>query len=423
MMSGSPVIAMIAGEASGDLQGARLAARIRETIPTARVWGIGGRRMREAGAELVHDSSSWSAIGFAESLKLVPGLMRVQSRLLKRIEADPPDLLVLIDFGAFNVRLARKVRPLGIKVLYYFPPGSWKKGGTYEKLQGLVDDVVTPFPWSAEILRRRGFRAEFFGHPVLDTARPSLTEDEFRGRLGFGESTDVVALLPGSRDHEVLHNLPAVIVAAARLSWSRPALCYAVPIAPTVDAQALADNLRSISWLDVRLDGRQEASNGRARSRIAGSVRSLMRRDGTAEPSGPVAINLLSGMSLEALAYSRAAVVCSGTATLEAAVLGCPMVVVYRGSRLMQIEYRLMGGGIGFIGMPNIIADEEICPELLQDEASPSRIAAVLEPLLDDTAERRRMLERLAETVSVLGSAGAVDKTASLALDLIGRGG
>ena len=423
MMSGGPVIAMIAGEASGDLQGARLATRIREMVPSARIWGIGGRRMREAGADLMHDSSSWSAIGFAESLKLVPGLIRIQSRLVRRIEADPPDLLVLIDFGAFNVRLARGVRGLGIKVLYYFPPGSWKRGSTYEKLQGLVDAVVTPFPWSAETLRRKGFRAEFFGHPLLDSAKPSLTEAEFRGGFGFDGSAGIAALLPGSRDHEVAHNLPAMIASAAGLSRPRPDLQYAVPIAPTVDIRALADGLQGMSWLDVRLDGRQEASTGRVRSRIAGSVKSLMRRDGIAEPPGPVTVNLLSGMSREVLAYSRAAVVCSGTATLEAAVLGCPMVVVYRGSRLMQLEYRLMGGGIGFFGMPNIIADEEICPELLQDDASPSRIAALLEPLLDETAERRRMLERLAETVSVLGSPGAVDKTASLALDLIGRGG
>lgn len=379
MSKSTPSIAMVAGEASGDLQGAALASRLREMLPSVRIWGVGGRRMCEAGVQVLHDSSSWSAIGIAESLRLVPRLLLTQSRLVDRLKSDPPDLLVLIDFGAFNVRLARRVRQTGIKVLYYFPPGSWHRSNTYEKLQGLVDAVVTPFPWSAETLRQKGFRAEFFGHPVLDTAKPTLSRDDFCGRFGLDPSRPIAGLLPGSRAQEIRHNLPAMLSAAELLRQSMPDLQFAVPTAPRPDIDALERVRQAVPW-----------------------------------------VRLAPGMAHDVLAHSRAAVVCSGTATMEAAVLGCPMVIVYRGSRLTWLEYKLLGRGIKFIGMPNIIADARICPELLQDEASPSRIAQLMEALIRDTHDRATMLEALAKVRGTLGSPGAAERTAGVVLDLLG---
>ncbi len=373
-----PSIAIVAGEASGDLQGALLAARLRVSAPSVRIWGVGGSKMREAGVELIHDSSSWSAIGIAEALKLAPRLLLIQSRLVRQLKADPPDLLILIDFGAFNVRLARQVRPLGSTLMYYFPPGSWHRGNSYQKLQGLVDAVVTPFPWSAETLRQKGFRAEFFGHPVLDAAKPSLSRDEFCSRFGFDASHPIVGLLPGSRAQELRHNLPAMLEAAAILRLSVPELQFAVPTAPGVDVRRITNEVEAAP-----------------RTRMA------------------------PGMARDVLAHSRASVVCSGTATLEAAVLGCPMVIVYRGSKLTGWEYKLLGRGIRFIGMPNIIADEQICPELIGDDATAERIAQSAEPLLGDNPERSKMIDALAAVRRVLGEPGAVDKTAEFALGLL----
>lgn len=378
MTKSAPSIAVVAGEASGDLQGATLAARLRESVPSIRIWGVGGRMMREAGVRVLHDSSSWGAIGIVESLKLVPRLLRVQSRLVEELNSDPPDLLVLIDFGAFNVRLARRVRPAGMKVLYYFPPGSWRRGNKYESLQGLVDAVVTPFPWSAETLREQGFRAEFPGHPVLDTATPTMSRADFCGRFSLDASRPIIGLLPGSRAQEIRHNLPAMVSAARMLRESMPDLQFAVPVAPAVCMQSVTDRLANTSW-----------------------------------------IRLLPGLSTELLAQSRAAVVCSGTATLEAAVLGCPMVIVYRGSKLTWLEYKLLGQGIGFIGMPNIIADARVCPELLQEEASPERIAQLMQSLIGDTHDRGAMLDALSEVRRSLGSPGAVKRTARMVMNLI----
>jgi len=427
MSKPTPSIVIIAGEASGDLQGAMLAVRVRERIPSVRIRGVGGLKMRDAGVELLHDSSSWSAIGIVEALRLVPRLLLAQSRLVKELESDPPNLLVLIDFGAFNVRLARRLRHTGVKVLYYFPPGSWRRGSTYENLQGLVDAVVTPFPWSAETLRQKGFRAEFFGHPVLDTAKPTLSRDEFSGHLECGGSTPhskwpIVGLLPGSRAQEMKYNLPAMLLAAARLTESMPDLQFVVPVAPTMDIRAVADGLREVPWLDVRCNEPVGSTDGRP-LQIARAVDALARREGFPQPKGPVRVHLLPGMAQDVLAYSRAAMVCSGTATIEAAVLGCPMVIIYRSSMLTWLEFRLLCKGVDFIGMPNIIADEQVCPELIYDEASPARIAQLMHGLIQDTHEREAMLEGLAEVRDALGGPGAVDRTAGLVLEMLGGDG
>ncbi len=440
MSKSTPSIAIVAGEASGDLQGAMLAARLRERCPAIRISGVGGLRMRDAGVRMLRDSSKWSAIGVVEALRLVPRLFLIQSRLVKELESDPPDLLILIDFGAFNIRLARRLRRTGMKVLYYFPPGSWSRSSTYEKLQGLVDAVVTPFPWSAETLREKGFRAEFFGHPVLDTAKPTLSYEEFLDPLECGSGVcgasalgskaeapqtplphskgSIVGLLPGSRVQEIRHNLPAMMLAAARLTESMPSLQFVVPVAPTMDIRVVADGLRAVPWIDVRGGG--SASFGGRALPIARAVDALARSEGFPPPQGKVTVHLIRGMAQDVLAYSRAAVVCSGTATLEAAVLGCPMVIIYRASKLSRLEYRLLGRGIEFIGLPNIIANEEICPELIGDEASPARIAQLMHGLIEDSHERGAMLDGLGDVRDALGSPGAVDRTAGMVLEMLG---
>jgi len=424
MSSMTPSIAMVAGEASGDLQGALLAARLREMIPSVRIWGVGGPKMRDAGVKVVHDSSSWSAIGAAEALKAVPRLLLAFFKLASDLKSDPPDLLVLIDFGVFNLKVGRYLRPNGAKVLYYFPPTSWYRGTSYEKLEGIADAVVTPFPWSARTLEKQGFCAEFFGHPVLDSAKPSLSREDFCRQFGLEPQRQLVGLLPGSRAHEVEHNLPALVLAAGRLRESMPDLQFAVPLAPSISVEAVAQRLRRIPWLevgDLGLGSGSASTEGSSRHlSLVQRIRTLSREDGFPEPAEPVRVRLLSGMAHDVLAHSRAAVVTSGTATLEAAVLGCPMVIIYRGTRLSALEFKLRGRKIKFIGMPNIIADELVCPELIHRAASPSRITELMVELLADSPERRAMLTRLADVRAYLGSPGAVEKTAGVILKLLG---
>ena len=416
-------IMIVAGEASGDLYGARLAAKLKEVLPSIEIRGIGGRRMREADVELLYDSSSWSAIGIAEALKLVPGLYFVLLKLQAQLKAHPPDVLVLIDFGTFNVRLGRSLHSAGVKVLYYFPPSSWYRGANYSRLDGVVDRVVTPFPWSAEALRKSGFQADFFGHPLLDVVKPSLSRNAFCERFGFDIERPVIGLLPGSRTQEIVHNLPALVIAAARMLEAMPELQFAIPLATSVNPERIASELACVPWISAesyKAAGDSSSSADRAfRFSAAGRVRALAREDGFATPGSRVCVKLLPGMTYDVLAYSRAAVVTSGTATVESMILGCPMVIVYRGNRLTRLEFRLLGKRIKFIGMPNIILDRAICPELIAGEASPRRISELALKLIPDSPERAEMLNNLAEARAVLGRPGAIEKTAHVVLELL----
>lgn len=425
-MTGKPPrIVIIAGEASGDSYGAGLASRLREIVPGADIRGTGGPKMREAGVRLLYDSSRWSAIGVSEALKLVPRLSIVLCRLGRFLRADPPDLLILIDFGAFNVRLARRVRSTVARIVYYIPPGSWNRQASYARLKGLADHVITPFPWSADALRKEGFDAHFLGHPLLDLSKPTLSTDEFHERFGFAKDRPVVALLPGSRPPEIAHNLPVLVVAAARLLRALPGLQFAIPVAPTVDAEGLARELRGVSSLRVELNSgehvEQREREGLPSPRLAGRICNLAVKEGLTQETRVVPVTLIRGMAADVLAHSRAAAVTSGTATLEAAILGCPMVIVYRGSRSAALEFRLRGKGIKFIGMPNIVLDRLVCPELIQDQANPGRIAQELHGLIGETPEREEMLNAFARIKGVLGAPGALDRAANAIADLVGR--
>lgn len=379
--------------------------------------------MHDAGVDLLFDSSTWSAIGVAEGLKLVPRLLWTIRKLKARLKADPPDVVVLIDFGTFNVQLGRYIHSLGTKVLYYFPPSSWYRHANYERLNGVTDRVVTPFPWSADLLKAQGFQVDFFGHPLLDIVKPTMSRNDFCGRFGFDASKPIVGLLPGSRMQEIVYNLPALLMAAARLMGEIPDLQFVVPPAPSVNPFRLADELSQVPWIEVEAHNTSADTTYRATgispTALANEVAVLTRADGFKAPASSVRVKLLPGMIHDVLAHSRAAVVTSGTATIEAAILNCPMVIVYRGSRLTALEYRLRGRNLKFIGMPNILLDRPLCPELVAEAVTPSRIADSILDLIQDSPARTEMLQGLAEVHGVLGTPGAVDKTAQVVLDML----
>lgn len=380
--------------------------------------------MRRAGVEIIYDSSSWSAIGIAQSLRVVPRLLLALSKLRTHLRSFPPEVLVLIDFGAFNIQVGKRLRPEGSKVLYYIPPGSWNRGATYSKLNGIVDRVVTPFPWSAEALKKRGIQADFFGHPLLDIVKPSMTREVFCERFGFDPERPIIGLLPGSRTQELVHNLPTMVVAAARMLETMPELQFAIPPAQSVDPSGLAAELAAVPWIDVEQFAEESDTQSNSKKiaprNIASSILALARKEGLAAPASPIRIKVLPGMAYNVLAHSRAAVVASGTATVEAMILGCPMVIIYRGSRLTTLEYKLLGGRIKFIGMPNIILDRLAIPELTTDDATPERISELMLKLIQDSPERAEMSSDLAEAKAVLGSPGSVEKTARVVLEMLG---
>jgi lipid-A-disaccharide synthase len=412
---------ILAGEASGDLNGARLAAELKEMLGDVDLFGVGGAKMRQAGVKLLYDSSAWSAIGIAEAVKIVPRLLPIAHKLRARLRQDTPDLLILIDFGAFNLCVARN-HPGNLKVLYYFPPSSWKRGAKYSKLCGVVDRVVAPFPWTVDALRDQGFDADFFGHPLLDVVKPSTPRDEFFRTNALQQDKHLVGLLPGSRKQEILNNLPALVVAAGRMLEANGDLQFAIPLAPSVSEEMVAMELGKLPWVAVQTS-RNDGESHKAKISslpLADRVRELASHDGFIPPKRPIPIAVLPGMAHDVLAYSRAAAVTSGTATVEAAILGCPMVIFYRGNRITELEYNIRCRNIKFVGAPNIILDRLACPELLGRVASPERIYFELMKLIEETPERAEMLRSLQEVKAVLGSPGAVKRTAEVVLELLG---
>lgn len=375
-----------AGEASGDWAGARLAEALGRLRGDLELQGIGGRQMAAAGVELFADSSQWGAIGVFESAVKVPRVWRVLKQTQAHLKALRPAAVVLIDCGAFNLPLARAAREAGLRTLYYLPPGSWSRRLRSAELPELVDAIATPFPWSRDLLRGRRARVEWVGHPVVESARPEMPAEEAWGRYGLDAKRPVVALAPGSREQEMRYVLPVLAEAAARLAREWEGTQFIVPVAETVEGER---------------------------------VRDAFARAGAE-------VTLLSGMDSNALQLARAGAVCSGTATLEFACLGVPMVVVYRASRATTLQYRLFRGLIGrqrWAAMPNIIADREVVKELLGSEASPAAVAAEVSALLAEGARREHVKEGLREVAGSLGPVGASERTAEMVLELVDAGG
>lgn len=355
---------------------------IRRQLPSVRLWGVGGRRMAEMGVQLLYDSSRWGAVGVVESLRVAPALWLVQQHLKHRLAQQPPDLLVLVDFGAFNVPLAKWAKRRGIKVFYYFPPGSWRKYlPRRNDLPFCTDCIVTPFPWSAELLRQAGANAHFVGHPLLDRVQPLLSEEEFCRQLKLNPTGLRIGLLPGSRRQEVHSLLPVLRRAGELLAEREPSAQFVLALAPSVSEQ-------------------------------------MVRR---AFDGSPIPWRIAREMTYDVMAHSHMLWCCSGTATLEAAILGTPMIILYRGSRLMEIEYyiRRRSLKLTFIGLPNLIVGRSICPELLQHSATPQNIVAHSLALLPGTDGHRQQREALQEVKSLLGEPGATERAARLLLECL----
>lgn len=421
-MAGHPLKIMIsAGEASGDLHGAYLALGLKEILSDVEIYGIGGRKMRSAGVRLIYDSSSWGAIGFTEALRLIPRLLYAKHKARIYLERNPPDVLILIDFGAFNVRLRKALNLPGLKTLYFFPPSSWKRNADYSSLRGIVDRIVTPFPWSADNLRNQGFNVDFFGHPLLDTAKPSLSKCDFCERFGFDINEPIIGLLPGSRLHEIMRHVPVLVAAASILQSKMPNLQFAIPVAPSVSFEILVDELKSVPWINAEsyITDMSGIADKPSKHHL-GVLRQLADIGYHNDSRLKTTIKLLPGMASDLLAYSRAAAVTSGTATVEGVIHGCPMVIIYKGSRLAEFEYKIRRMKIKYIGMPNIIMDKEVCPELIQHAAIPGNIADKMLPIIEDTPLRDSMIKSLGEIHKALGEPGAISKTVGTVLEMLG---
>jgi len=363
-MSRSVVI--LTGEASGDLYGADLAESLRARFPEITLCGVGGARMRAAGVHLVADSRAWGAIGVVESVKVAPKVLLAFQRVKRFLRRARPDLVIPIDFGAFNVPLSCWAKAHGSRVAYYIPPGSWRRERQGADLPRCTDCVLTPFEWSATQLTAMGARAHWTPHPLLRLARASESKEAFCERLGLDPYRPIVALLPGSRRHEVSALTPLYARVADQLYSVMPEVQCVISVASHFNPD----------WIHALW------SDG-SKQWVPTETRSVW--------------NLL--------AHADAAVVCSGTATLEAALLETPMLIVYRGDWLMNLEYRLRRRRLNlrWIGLPNLILQRDVCPEFIQESASPEGLTRALLPLLRNEGAHNAQLEAFREIRHALG--------------------
>ncbi len=372
------------GEASGDLYAGALTTEIRRLDPGAEVFGLGGERLQQSGARLVADYRGLAVTGLAEALSVLPRSFATYRQLVAAARRERPDVLVVIDFPDFNFRLAAAVRRLGVPVVYYIGPQVWAwRRGRLNAIKRLVTKAIVIFPFEEPIYREAGIPVEFVGHPLIDLARPASSREQFLQELGVDPAAPTVALLPGSRPNELRAILPDLGRAAAAIAAQIPAAQFVVARAPN-----LADELfRPLDALAGRL----------------------------ARP-----LRIVEARTNEVLAASDVVLTASGTATVQTAIQGRPMIIVYR---LSPLTYRL---GRRFVridtfGMVNLVAGERIVPELIQDAFTPEAVAGEALSLLRDRERARHTTEALRRVREKLGAPGASRRAAESILAIARR--
>lgn len=360
-MSASHRIFVSAGEASGELYGSLLIEALRERLGGAEFFGCGGDRMRAAGCRTLVDARDLAMVGIVEVLPGLPRAWRALQHLKDAARKERPALAVLVDFPDFNLRLAKEFKRLGTPVVYFVAPQVWAwRPGRLKTLRRNVDRLLCIFPFEEAFFQAGGVAAEFVGHPLVTRVAPSLAPEEFRSRFGLPEKTPLVALLPGSRRREIALNLPPLLETARILAAGKE-YCFAVPAASTVGA----------GWI------RQQASQ-----------------------SG-LNLHVIEGHTYDVLAHARAAVVASGTATIETALLGTPMVVVYRVSGATWA----LGKSLvhtSFYSMVNLVAGRRIVPEYIQKDFQPQVVARDMRALLESELLRDHMRRQFQAMVAKL---------------------
>ena len=364
-----PELLVVAGEASGDLHGARLISELRRRVPDLAAFGLGGDEMRAAGFEAVAHSSEISVVGLTEALRVLPRAREVFAGLLREVDRRRPALAVLIDSPEFNLRLARELKRRGVEVAYYVSPQVWAwRRGRIKTIGRLVDRMLVFFPFEVDLYRGHGIDVVHVGHPLVDEV-PVLPQAWDHGETAAGPYR--VALLPGSRVSEIEALLPTLLAAVGRLAARLPIEVRVIK-APTISQDLLEEHVES-AGLPVRIV---------AEDRFA------------------------------VIADSHLALCASGTATLEVGLLGTPMVMVYRLASWTYVLAKLMVR-LPDVSLVNLVLGRRIVPELIQGDANPQRIAEESARLLTDAAARNAMRAALAELRGRLGERGASGRAAA----------
>jgi lipid-A-disaccharide synthase len=373
-------VAIIAGEASGDLHGSDLVRAIQRIDPRIQFYGIGGEKLREAGVKIVADSSDMAVVGLTEVLSKLGFILSVRRKLKQSLNDENPDLLILIDYPDFNLPLAKVAKKYGIKVFYYISPQvwAWRKRRIYD-IARYVDRMAVILPFETSMYDEVNLDVHFVGHPLLDVVKRNFSRDDALREFGLINRGTIIGILPGSRESEVAKLLPDMMKAAVILKERISSVQFVLPLADTLKHDFIGDMLNQYS----------------------------------------VDVTVIKDNVYDVIGISDIVMVASGTATLETALLETPMVIVYKVSPLSYFIGRIIIN-VDHIGMVNIIAGKKVVPEFIQNDANPENIANEIYDILSNTPRMDTMKRDLSQIREKLGSPGAAARAAELAYEIIG---
>ena len=372
---------IVAGEASGDIHGANLVRALKRLDPDLKIKGIGGKYMADAGVEILVSASDMAVVGLTEVFTRLHVLIQAYRKLKFILKHNRPGLLILIDYPEFNISLARIANRLGVPVLYYISPQVWAWRQTrVKKIARRIDRMAVILPFEKDFYDEKGVNVDYVGHPLLDSIPEFNDKEAVLKDLGLKNQYPIIGLLPGSRTEEVNRLLPLMIESVEMLAPYYTNMQCVLPLASTISPDLVQTIIKKSSVL----------------------------------------VKVLQKDIYRILSVCDLALVASGTATLETAVMEVPMVIIYKvspisfwiGKKVIKVPYA---------GLPNLVAGEMIVPELIQEEVTPHRLAQEVQAILNDDQRKARIIERLRIIRENLGAGGASEKTARIAIDMIDR--
>lgn len=369
-------VMLSAGEASGDLHGAGIAAALKAVHSDVCLFGMGGEGMRAAGVEILYDIADYSVMGFVEVVKNLPRLFKLRDSLAAVMRQEKPDILVIIDYPDFNLRLAKCAKSLGIPVFSFIPPSAWAwRKGRAKDVAKLADKIAAIFPFEMEVYQKAGADITFVGNPLVDLVKPSMDKEAAYQFFQADSKAPIVLLLPGSRKQEIASLLPVMLESAEKIAMQKSNCQFFLPVASTIPREMLQS---IISKYNVK-------------------------------------VKLTETNTYDLMCIADTAVAASGTVTLEAALLNLPVVVIYKMAALTYLIGKILVK-IPHISLPNIIADKGIIPELLQSAVNPGRIADEALQLCKGNPHATMVRKELAVVKEKLGESGAFNRVAVLIL-------
>ncbi len=369
---------IICGEPSGDLLAANLVEAIQKLNPQAKFYGVGGLRLAKTQTEIFYDIKELSVMGFFDVLKKLPRFLKLRKIVLKKLEQLKPDALILVDFSGFNLRLAKAVNKR-LPVIYYVSPQIWaSREGRISCLKKFISLIVVLFKFEEEFYRQRQMQASWAGHPLIDLVKPGSDKQDFLESFGMDAAKKTIALLPGSRKQEVKLILPLMLNSARLINQAIPQTQFIIAKAPNLDTKIYLKACKNFN-LDIKI-----ADN----------------------------------RTYDCLNICQASIVCSGTATLEAAIVQKPFIVVYKTNLWNYLLYRPLVK-IPYIGLANIIAGRTVVPEFIQFRARPKLMARAIIELLQNPLCAQKMSQELGSIKETLGPSGAAQRAAKIILDFL----